>query len=512
MLAALTVLHLITAVLFVTGSASGEPAGWERLPIDDSWTRMTYIRNFADSFVFEFNSGNPATGATGPLWIALNGLLAAVFGLEGESLPVLTKLVGMLFGAISVGLVFRITWQITRSRYVGLLAAAVLAVEPHFGFAAVSGTEVTLFAATSLGASWAFLRGRTRTSGILAALAIAARPEGVLLALLIVGATVARWMWRRDGAIFEQPQDVRDIAWLAVPALAVIVAWIAFNWAVTGAALPDSYLATNEVLGLFPLSNLWNVWLGYLHELPFLDGLSWLAGLPLIFLGIYILLKRHTFSAAPLALFALAMVYAAMVTFMRPDTRWLFEDRRHIDAALPFIVILLFAGIVRGWQLIWIWKRNRRPLSERERKSVVITARVAVLALLIAPLVAIPARWDATTVEYSTTSRNSNDTGVAMGRWLSENTPEDTVIGAVPAGAISYYADREVIDLSGKSEHDALNVPPLIYGMEQGVDYLIAFRDPFFDSIDGRPIANEERVDFANPFSPAVMRAYGPEE
>ena len=511
MLGAITALHVMTALLFISGSASGEASGWGRLPIDDAWTRMTYIRNFSDSFVFQYNSGEAATGATSPLWIALNGTLAAILGIGSDGLPGLAKALGILFGVASVCMTFRITWQITRKRYFGLLAAAVLAVEPHFGFAAVSGTEVTLFAAISLFASWAFLRGRIRTSGVFVALAIIARPEGLLLAALITGTTLARWMWRRDGAIFEHRRDVHDIAWLAVPSLAVTVIWVVFNWSITGSALPDSYLATSETLGLLPLSNLWSVWLGYGHQLPFMLGLAWLVGLPLIMLGGYTLLHRHSFSAIPIALCTLLLVYAAMVTFTKPESPWLFEDRRHMDAALPFIVILLFVGTARAWQFVWAWRKRRNPQTERERKAVLITARVAVIALLIAPLAALPAKWDSLTTEYSWTTRNTNDAHVATGQWLNENTPENAVIGAVPAGAISFFAERNVLDLSGKSAHEAQGKPPLAYGLEQDVDYLVALRGPFFDSIPGRAVVNEERAGFGNPYFADTIRTYGPE-
>lgn len=509
-LGTLSGLHVLTALLFMFSSASGEAAAWDRLPSDESWTRMTYIRNFADSFALQFSDGEAATGATSPLWVMLNGVFAAVFGVSSGALPAISKVFGVLFGAISIWMAYRITWQITRKQYFGLAAGAVLAVEPHFGFAAVSGTEVTLFAALSLATSWAYLRGRIRTAGVFAAVTILARPEGFLLVLLLVGATLGRWMWRRDGAVLERQRDVKDVAWLALPSVAVITAWVAYNWSVTGNALPDSYLATTENLGLLPLSNLWNVWLGYLHELPFMDGLAWVVGLPLMLLGIYAVVSRHSFSAVPIAFFALAMVYAAMITFTRPDTPWLFDDRRHMDPAVPFIVVLLAVGTARAWQLVWMWERVRKPQSDRERKAVYITARVAAFALVVAPLVALPVRWEALSTEYSWTGRNTADIQVAMGRWLNENTPEDAVIGAVPAGAISFFAEREILDLSGKNTHDAQDSSPLAFGIEQEVDYLVAFRDPFFDSVPGRAVVNEERVSFANPFQSNILRAYGP--
>ena len=509
-LAVLAGLHVMTALLFLTSSADGEQADWDRLPIDEAWSRMTYVRSFSESFTLEFNDGDAETGATSPLWVAVTGTATALFGVSSDGIPAVAKTLGIVFGIVTVWMTYRVTWQITRKRRFGLLAGAVLAVEPHFGFAAVSGMEVTLFAAVSLGASWAYLRGRVRTSGVLAALAITARPEGLLLALLIVGATLARWTWRREGALFEQAQDVRDIAFLGLPSLLVVVSWVVYNWAVAGSALPASYLAANQDLGLAPLSNLWNVWLGYLHELPFMDGLAWVVGLPLILLGIYSLIVRHSFSAAPIALFAAAMIYAAMVTFSRPDTAWEFADRRHMDAALPFLVIMLAVGTSRAWQLIWRWHRARKPRSERERKSILITARVAAAALLIAPLAALPVKWNSLTSDYAWNSRNIEEVSVSMGLWLGENTPEDTVIGAVPAGAIRFHSGRRVLDLSGANTHKALRSTALDYGLEQDVDYLVAFREPFFDSIPGRAVAHEELVSINTILDSNIMRAYGP--
>lgn len=508
--AVLAGLHIMSAALFMFSNASGEAAAWDRLPVDDAWTRMTYIRNFSDSFTLQYNSGEAATGATSPLWVVLNGFLAAVFGIPSGVFPALAKVLGIICGIASVWMVYKIAWKVTRKQFFGLLAAAVLAVEPHFAFAAVSGTEVTLFAAVSLAASWAFLRGRIRTAGIFAGLAVAARPEGFLLLALIVGATFARWMWRRNGTLLQRNRDIQDIAWLGLPGLIVIVLWVIFNWLVTGSALPDSYLATNETIGLLPLSNLWNAWLGYLHEVPFMDGLAWVVGLPLISLGIQSLIGRYSFSAVPISLFTLALVYAAMVTFIRPDDPWLFDDRRHLDPAMPFIVILLVVGTARAWQLVWAWKRARKPRSERERKAIAITAQVAVIALLIAPLAALPTRWADLTDKYSWTSRNTSDLHVAMGKWIKANTPEDAAIGAIPSGAISFFAEREIIDLGGKSTHDAHGQNPIAFGINQEVDYIIAFREPFFDSLPGRAVVNEERVSFANPYQSNILRAYGP--
>ena len=509
-LVSVALLHTLSAMLFINSSADGQAVGWNRLPLDQAWARLVYVRSFAESFTFQFNNGVAETGATSPLWVMLNGLLIRIFSLSPEATPALAKVLGICFGITTAWMTGLVTWQITRRRSFGLLAAAVLAVEPHFVFAAVSGMEVTLFAAISLATTWSFLRGRTRTAGILAALAIIARPEGLLLAGLIIGTTFARWIWRREGGIFQHERDVRDVTFIAFPAAVITIAWVVYNWLVAGGALPSTYLVRNQQIGLLPLSNLWNIWLGYMHELPFMDGLAWVAGLPLITLGTLGIIRRYSFSGAPIALFGAAMVYATMVGYERPSTEWEFADRRHLDATIPFIVILLAAGWAWSWKLIWRWHDSRRPLSEKERKSILITARVAAAAVVIATLAALPVKWDMLTTDYAWNSRNIDEVSADMGRWLAANTPEDAVIGAVPAGAIRYHSDRNVIDLSGLNSHEATGKPALDYGLQQGVDYMVAFREPYFDSIPGRSVVYESVVSVNSMLPANVMRAYGP--
>jgi hypothetical protein len=509
-LAGLAALHTAAVFLFLGASASGDGAWFSRLPLDEVWARLVYVRSFADSFTFEFNPGEMEAGATSPLWVALLGLIARIFGASDDALPGLAKALSMGFGTLCCWMAFKVTWQVTGKWAVALLTGAVVAVEPHFAFAAASSMEVTLFAALALAASWAYLRGRVRTAGVLAALTVSARPEGILLAALVLGATLARWIWRREGALLQRREDVQEMAWLGLPPLLVIAVGITYNWSVNGTPLPGTYLARHEELGLAPLPNIWNVWLGYFHELPFMDGLAWLVALPVITLGGVALLRRHRFSAAPLALFTLALAYAASVTFTRPSEEWGFADRRHMDAAVPFIAVLFAAGLVWSWQLIRRWHRAQKPRSERERRALLITAHLIAGALVIIPLVSLPVEWSELTAEYSWDSQDVSAVNVAMGRWLAENTPEDVVIGAAPAGAARFLSHRVVLDLDGAHTHDALRSTPLEFAAERQVDYIVAFQSPYFDSVPGRPVAHEEVAAFNSSLPSNVMRAYGP--
>jgi hypothetical protein len=67
---------------------------------------------------------------------------------------------------------------------------------------------------------------------------------------------------------------------------------------------------------------------------------------------------------------------------------------------------------------------------------------------------------------------------VAVGQWLQENTPSQTLIAAHDIGAIGYFAERPILDLAGLispevipllSDKDAL----MVYVSQSRADYLV---------------------------------------
>ena len=53
-----------------------------------------------------------------------------------------------------------------------------------------------------------------------------------------------------------------------------------------------------------------------------------------------------------------------------------------------------------------------------------------------------------------------------------------------------------MLDLDGAHTHEALRSTPLEFAEERHVDYIVAFRSPYFDSVPGRPVAHEEVTAF----------------
>jgi hypothetical protein len=290
----------------------------------------------------------------------------------------------------------------------------------------------------------------------------------------------------------------------------IITAGVTFNWVVNGTPVPNTYLARHQDLGLFPVPNLWNVWLGYFHHLSFLSGLAWLISLPIIVGGAWAIVGKHRFSAVPLVFFVPALAYAAAVAFERPGTEWSFSDRRHMDAAIPFVVVALAAGVAWMWQVTAHWKTSRMPEDIRERRTYFLSVNALRAVAVLVPLIALPFRWNELTADYSWNSANVWDVNVAAGQWLEENTPADAVMGAAPAGAVRFFSNRTVLDIDGSHTHEALDFTPLEFAEERNVDYLAGFRNAYFDSVPGRPVVYEVSTPFNSVLPSDTLRIYGP--
>ncbi len=70
-----------------------------------------------------------------------------------------------------------------------------------------------------------------------------------------------------------------------------------------------------------------------------------------------------------------------------------------------------------------------------------------------------------------------NDESYRAAVWISENLPQDTIVGSWNAGVVGYYSDQRVVNLDGLINNYEL-LPYLLEGrigdyiLEQGVEYI----------------------------------------
>ncbi|MSP93101.1 MAG: hypothetical protein EXR79_15095 [Myxococcales bacterium] len=449
-------------------------AAWTSFPIDDAWIHQVYARGIAAGDWFQYNPGEPETGATSPLWAVV---LAGVHGLGWPVVPA-TKGLGVVLTAaaavIGFGLARRLAGPLSAWLY--LLALPAL---PYVGFASVSGTEVPLFVMLQLAVAQRALAGRWRDAGLVAGLAVLARPEGlVLLPALAVAAVLAQPpaavtpgdVTTRPPAPTQRWAALATVAMRPVlPALAVQLPWVAYCVRATGQPLAATFYAKTEALGLVPFGQWFKV-AAFLSWQPFLGAqldsaaaavVGGALGLLCIGFGIAHLYRSAraglVLLAAPALLFLLGL--AARLPLGRlagadePGSLANFYFARYLLPAVPLLLLVWAIGVgVLVGHATRLWTARR----SRPAPSVIRMGLVAALIALPVASSAVHARhlhrvfardcWEI--------DRLDGDAG----RWIAAHLPADAVLGVNDAGALRYFGGRRTVDLLGLNSHRILAV------------------------------------------------------
>ena len=176
------------AYSLAAASAAGEPG----FPLDNSWIHQTYARNLAQTGQWAFIPGTPSAGSTSPLYTLL---LTAGYALNVPFFA-WTTFVGAAALALCGLAGARVAEHVfPGQRQIGLWTGLALVTSWHLVWAAASGMETMLFGALTLVVILLALRETCAESranptlprgrlgfGLVCALLVAARPEGVMLA------------------------------------------------------------------------------------------------------------------------------------------------------------------------------------------------------------------------------------------------------------------------------------------------------------------------------------------
>lgn len=401
-------------------------------PLDDSWIHQTYARTLAQHGEWAFIPGVPSAASTSPLYTVL---LAIGYALRVDY-PLWTHLLGGAALALCGIFASRMGERLTDSRRLGLVTGAAVILTWQLVWAAASGMETALFAALTLAltvAAWRELDTRSQTPrhaalrgaafGIVAALAVSTRPEGILLAGLLglgVLATGGR----------------AALAWCggaAVGFLLAIAPYLALNLHLTGGLLPNTSAAKQaEYAPVYAFKSVPTIMLEFFGAIivggqaALLPGIVAFAVTHLRRVGSD---RRRLLLLVPLAwAVGLIVLYAVRL----PMTS---QHGRYVIPALPSLVVIGVAGTV-----LLIRALPQTPISRVLVRVVGLTAVVlmAAFALLIGPM----------------TLRNEvrliNEEMVTAAHWLRDNLPpENGLLALHDIGAVGYFAPRDIIDTAG---------------------------------------------------------------
>jgi hypothetical protein len=249
--------------------------------IDDAYISYRYARNLVEGHGLVFNVGEYVEGFSNLLWTLLIAI-GIVAGFEANQ-------VGHALGLASGVALLLATYLYARSGlskprvWVAALAPlVVLASKPFYAWA-TAGLETALFAALSVAALAAQARGRIGWATLAVILATATRPDGVIVA----GVVLVWHLWSADRARWR--------SWRAPSAYALAMALLtAFRLVYYGSPLPNTFYAK---VGGIPIERGVSYLAEFLGETAFLlfgasvlvfrDRLAWPGALFCAVLGAY---------------------------------------------------------------------------------------------------------------------------------------------------------------------------------------------------------------------------------
>ncbi len=175
--------------------------------VDDAFIFLRYADNLRSGNGLVFNLGERVEGFTSLGWVWIETIFLGL-GLDGLTAA---KAVGVLSTLVLIWATVRIAFRLSGSHYVSTLAGLLIAINSAIATASVNAMETAPFAAAIALALGQYLRQATHrdrvVTGLLCALAILLRPEGILFTFLLGTHTllterVSRW---QKLAIFLAP-------------------------------------------------------------------------------------------------------------------------------------------------------------------------------------------------------------------------------------------------------------------------------------------------------------------
>ena len=408
-------------------------------PLDDTWIHSRFAHNLARNFEFSFNPGEQTPGDSSPLWVVLLAMCSFFTGEFVITAKALSFLLYLLTG-YSVNFLCQI---LTRKTSFSVVTACVALYAGRFAWSALSGMEISLFAATSLLAICFHIQDKRNgefrfSTATLFGLATLTRSEGYILFFLAVVDRMVQIARPEEKKVFL---SLRKVDWKPVVLyLLLALSYPIFCWFTTGNFLPNTFYSKMHG-SLYPTK------LSYITH--YISFLAW--DNPLLFLllpiGFSVLIADTLSPRSPmpghsqLIIFWL-LFYPIVCAFIFPST---YHYMRLMIPLIPGYVVVgmigldwcagyisqVFEGVVIGFGRIRIGFRR--------------VMETMVIMVLIAGTMSFVRYADL----FGWNVQNINHLQVRVAQWLRNNTSPDAVVALADIGAIGMIAQNRVIDLNG---------------------------------------------------------------
>jgi hypothetical protein len=429
---------------------------------DDAMVSMRYARNLANGYGLVWNPGGERVeGYTNPLW-TLYMSVVHLLPVSQVKVSAVVQVTAALFLLMNLWFVYRIAYNLAGgSIAVSLGAVALTAFYYPLNNWALQGLEVGTLACLTTGCSWMALRSpRARWLPPLLysvlGLGTLVRPD-----MVIIYVTVTGFCW------FVDPVRRRRNVIVAGLVLAVcVLAQTGFRLWYFGDLLPNTYYLKMT---------------GYPAALRMSRGafvfVEFAAGMGLLCFVLpftWLMIKRHMAAGLLAAVFAAQSSYSIYVG----GDAWeelAMGANRYISIAMPGFFILLACSLYWVCELLGNARDGDTAARGRWPKW---GLRAVYPALLIACLLNVNmaynwegfARW---LLWHKPLYVTENQEMVELAYLLRRITSSDATVAVVWAGTIPYFADRDSIDLLGKTDK---HIAHFLMQRATGLQQLVAFQ------------------------------------
>lgn len=388
--------------------------------IDDTFISLRYASNLSAHGDLAWNVGEEpkAEGYTSLTWVLL---MAATHWLWPEALYVLSKVVSLVFGCLSIVLTALISRQLGHSNQNhAITPALLLAISAPFLLWCVSGMETAFYIALVLTAVYLLIKEEQSDLSILSPIVLLAialtRTEGIIVyGAIVLLRTIFYISWQDKRYSWKRPLYQR---WNMI---FVIPFFLYLGW---------KYLYYG---GIFPLP-------AYIKSAAGLEGISYVKNF-LVFNTPYILLIliyliKEKLRRELLYLIAVLCTILLAFCFSNPIMGWHF---RLVLVTLPLIYILATLEVAK-----------LMDASKSLSKKAVLCG---LLVFLFVPQIQHPTHYIKTLKSESYVSLLTN-VHIALGQWLKAQADYDpeSLIALGDAGAIAFYSKMHCLDFYGLND------------------------------------------------------------
>jgi len=410
---------------------------------DDSFITYRYVRNILRGYGPIFNTTERVEGYTNFLWVMILSLCGKLGFSFSEIIPA-SQLLGVACGICTIALVYFFSlYHLKIQMMWSLFVVLLLSLNYSFAYWAVSGMETGLFTVLITLGVFIFLKKEQNmrsllTISLILGIASITRPEGTLVWFLItVNALLIDIFYERERR--RTKQIFLNLVYLVIPYVVMVAPLFVFRISYFRSLLPNTFYAKTSFNIEYVKTGLAYVW-------KFMQAYG-LWGI-IIFVPLVTLFRRSTWRFFYHKLWFVIIPYILYIIAVGGDTLQVF---RFFVPLLPLMYLLFVEGIrhirlkpalyfIFGFILIYYTALN--PLTIPGHKD----------------------NWDYTKywwrLEHGLVGKMS-----ITGTWLDQNMDKDEWFAASTIGAISFYCDRNMIDLLGLADTTIARHPEDISGL-----------------------------------------------